>query len=100
VVKWCAWLASERLYYLALASGLKAAGALSCVFIQSFKFYNAQLSIVASFNYRRFFVVHPKSFNMPALTKARKFYLCTPNLEFRLNRPIKVRNVIINITLP
>lgn len=93
-------MASERLYYSALAGGLKAAGALPRVFIQSFKFHNAQSPIVASSNYRRFFVVHPKSFNMPASTKARKFYLRTPDLEFRLNGPIKVGNVITDMTLP
>ncbi|CZR67102.1 uncharacterized protein PAC_17001 [Phialocephala subalpina] len=37
---------------------------------------------------------------MPASTKDRKFYLRTPDLEFRLNGPIKIGNVITDMTLP
>ncbi|KAF2496436.1 hypothetical protein BU16DRAFT_377726 [Lophium mytilinum] len=37
--------------------------------------------------------------NMPA-PKDRKFYLRAPDLEFRLNGPIKIGNVITDMTLP
>jgi hypothetical protein len=37
---------------------------------------------------------------MPASKKDRKFYLRAPDLEFRLNGPIKIGNVITDMTLP
>jgi len=37
---------------------------------------------------------------MPTPTKERKFYLRAPDLEFRLNGPIKIGNVITDMTLP
>jgi hypothetical protein len=37
---------------------------------------------------------------MPASKKDRKFYFRAPDLEFRLNGPIKIGNVITDMTLP
>jgi len=37
---------------------------------------------------------------MAPSTKDRKFYLRAPDLEFRLNGPIKIGNVITDMTLP
>ena len=37
---------------------------------------------------------------MPASTRDRKFYLRAPDLEFRLNGPIKIGNVITDMSLP
>ncbi|KAF7503134.1 hypothetical protein GJ744_004276 [Endocarpon pusillum] len=37
---------------------------------------------------------------MPASTKEGKFYLRAPDLEFRLNGPIKIGNVITDMSLP
>jgi hypothetical protein len=37
---------------------------------------------------------------MPASNKDRKFYLRAPGLEFRLNGPLKIGNVITDMALP
>ena len=37
---------------------------------------------------------------MPPSTKVKKYYLRAPDLEFRLNGPIKIGNVITDMTLP
>ncbi len=45
-------------------------------------------------------VVQLSPFNMPREGKERKFYLRAPDLEFRLNGPIKIGNLITDMTLP
>lgn len=91
-------------YYSVLTSGLKAAGIYypASVFSlsDSLKFRNAQLPIEQAPIIGFSSLSNQSLFHMAVSTKDRKFYLRAPDLEFRLNGPINIGNVITDMTLP